>query len=86
MSQGACDVDGFDRAPASVVLMVATVHVHGLVRWSSCQFEAAGDAPERLARAEEGVVVGTMAHLFASDGILLVLEHERGVADSLQGV
>ena len=66
--------------------MVVVVHVDGLVRWSSCQFEAPGDASERLAWAEERVVVCTVAHLFASDGILLVVEHEGRVADSLYGV
>ena len=86
MAQGAGDVDGLDRTPAPVVAMVVVVHVDGLVRWSSCQFEASGDAPERFAWAEEGVVIRTVAHLFASDGILLVVEHEGGVADSLDGV
>ena len=66
--------------------MVVVVHADGLVWWSSCQFEASGDAPERLARAEEGVIVGTVACLFAPCGILLVVEYEGGAADSLQGV
>ena len=86
MAQGVGDVDGLDRVPAAVVAMVVVVHVDGLVRWSTCQFEASGDAPERLAWAEEGVVVRTVAYLFASDGILLVVEHESRVAYSLYGV
>ena len=86
VAQGVGDVEGLDRAPATVVAVVVAVHVDGLVRWSSGQFEASGDAPERLAWAEEGVVIRTVAHLFASDGILLVVEHEGGVADSLHGV
>ena len=84
MSEGAGDVNRFDRVPASALAVMVALHADGLVQWSSCQFEASGHAPERLVRAEERVVVGTVAHLLASDGILLVVKHEGGVANLLQ--
>ena len=45
-----------------------------------------GDAAKGFGRAEEGVIVGAVAYLFAPDSILLVREREGRVGDTLDGV
>ncbi len=53
------------------------------VRASAAALEAQGDAAQRFGWAEEGVGVGSMADLFAFDGILLVREAQGRVRDAV---
>ena len=78
---------GLDRVPAGSCGMAVIVMV---VQRSVCRrmvvAQALDNAAQSLGRANERVCRGSMADLFAPDGILLVTEFERRVLDSADAV
>lgn len=63
-----------DRVPAVVAWMVVVVKEDRSIGVGSPLLQAQGEATEGLCGAEEGVGVGTVAHLFTANSILLVRE------------
>ena len=80
------DIGRFDGVPRAVVRMGAVVVVDGRVGRSVVQEEVSGNAAKSFGWAEEGVIVGAVAYLFAPDGILLVSECKGSIGDTLDGV
>ena len=68
---------------ARVVVVVAE---DGRVWGRPGSVQALGDAAESLGRAEEGVIVGTVAHLFTFHCVLLIGELEAALADARDDV
>ena len=79
MAKGVGDVLGLDTVPAPFVVVVVTEDGSG--RRGTPIAQAEDDAAQRFSGAEARVGGGSMANLFASDGILLVGELQGRVGD-----
>ena len=82
VAQGVRDELGLDCVPAAMVRVVIVVTVERLVWRGVSQAQSQGDATEGFRGAEEGVVVGRVADLLATHGVLLVREVQRGMGDA----
>ena len=82
VAEGVGDMLGLDGVPASVERV--EVLVKRRVGRSIGPLEALGDPAESFDWAEERMGVGTVAHLFPADSILLVSEGQRGHGDGVE--
>ena len=78
MSKGVGDVLGFDSSLAAIVCVVGT---DGCIIGDGFASDVHDKTGECLAWAEDWVVGGPVAYLFASNCVLLVSECEGGIRD-----
>ena len=83
MPKGIGDVGGFDVVPFVVVRMRVVMVVERRGGRRARLFEAESEAPERFARAEDGVGAGPVTDLFTAHRILLVTELEGCGGDAI---
>ena len=82
MPEGIGDVGGFDVVPFEVFGMRVVMVVERRGGRRARLFEAESEAPERFARAEDGVGAGPVTDLFTAHRILLVTKLEGRSGDA----
>ena len=83
MAKGVGDELGFHSEPAVVFWVAIEVVVDRSIGCCAITLETKGNASQGFGWAEEWIVVGSMADLFASHGVLLVKEAQSRMVNAL---